>query len=56
MLRDTILGLFQDCEPEVQQILANVITLEWEKLSYKNPQLKNEIRQIIEDAIKEAQS
>ena len=56
MLRDTILALFRDCEPEVQEILASVINLEWEKLSYKNPQLRNEIRQIVEDASKEVQS
>lgn len=53
MLREKILELFRDCEPVVQKIIADVIALEWERLSYKKPQVKEEVRQIIEDAVKE---
>lgn len=54
MLRDEILKRFQECEPVVLRIIQDVIDLEWERLSSKKPQLKNEVRQIIDDAIKEA--
>ena len=55
MLRDEILRRFQECEPVVLRIIQEVIDLEWEKLSFKKPQVKDEVRQIIDDAIKEAE-
>jgi len=49
MLREKILNLFRDYEPEVQEVLAQVIEAEWAKLSYERPRgIIEEIRQIID--------
>lgn len=52
MLKDRIVERFKDCDPVVQQIIADVLALEWKNLSLKKPRVKEEIDQIIEDAIK----
>ena len=49
MLRDKIINLFKECEPEVQEVLADVLAKEWEKLSMLNPRgIKEDIRAIID--------
>ena len=49
MLKDKILELFQDYEPEVQVVIARVMDKEWARLSYQRPRgILEEIRQIIE--------
>ena len=52
MLKEILANQFKSCEPEVQRILLEVIELEWENLSFKNPQLSKDVRQIIEDVEK----
>lgn len=50
MLREKIISLFKECEPEVQEILAEVLAKEWEKLSLDKPKgIKEDIRAIIDD-------
>lgn len=53
MLRERVSQLFADCDPAVQQIIADVLALEWEKLSLTRPRVKEEIDQIIDDVTKE---
>lgn len=50
MLREKILDLFRDCEPDIQGVLADIIEVEWAKLSYDKPRgVIEQIRQIIDD-------
>ena len=52
MLRERILGLFREYDPDVQQVIAKVIEAEWAKLSYERPRgIVEEIRQIIDDTV-----
>ena len=56
MLRDKILDLFRDCEPDVQDVLTNIIDVEWAKLSYDKPRgVTEQIRQIIDDEAKRSE-
>ena len=48
MLRERILDMFRDQDPDVQKVIARVIEEEWARLSYQRPRIKEEIRQIIE--------
>ncbi len=49
MLKDKILELFRDYEPEVQVVIARVLEEEWARLSYERPRgILEEIRQIID--------
>ena len=49
MLREKILDLFQECDPEVRVIIARVLDAEWAKLSYEKPRgIIDEIRQIVD--------
>ena len=49
MLKDKILELFRDYEPEVQSVIARVLEEEWARLSYERPRgILEEIRQIID--------
>ena len=49
MLKDKILELFRDYEPEVQEVIARVLEKEWARLSYERPRgILEEIRQIID--------
>ena len=48
MLRERILDMFRDQDPEVQKVIARVLEEEWARLSYQRPRIMEEIRQIIE--------
>jgi hypothetical protein len=49
MIREKITSLFRECEPEVQEVVAEVLAKEWEKLSMVNPRgIKEDIRAIID--------
>ena len=49
MLREKILDLFQECDPEVKVIIERVLDAEWAKLSYEKPRgIIDEIRQIVD--------
>ena len=53
MLKDRILELFQDYEPEVQVVIARVLDEEWARLSYQRPRgIREEIRQIIDAEVR----
>jgi hypothetical protein len=49
MIREKIISLFRECEPEVQEVVSEVLAKEWEKLSMLNPRgIKEDIRAIID--------
>ena len=53
MLKEKILELFQDYEPEVQEVIARVLEEEWARLSYERPRgILKEIRQIIDAEVR----
>lgn len=53
MLKDKILELFREYEPEVQEVIARVLEEEWARLSYERPRgIREEIRQIIDAEVK----
>ena len=52
MLKDKIIELFRECDPEVQRVIARVVEAEWAKLSYERPRIREEIRHIIDAEVK----
>ena len=53
MLKEKILELFKECEPEVQSVIARVLDEEWALLSYERPRgIMEKIRQIIDAEVK----
>jgi len=49
MLLEKLLNLFQDCEPDVRDVLADVLDKEWSRLSHERPRgIIEDIRQIID--------
>ena len=53
MLKDKILELFQDYEPEVRAVIARVLDEEWARLSYQRPPgILEEIRQIVDAEVR----
>ena len=49
MLKDKILELFRDYEPEVQEVIERVLEEEWARLSYERPRgILEQVRQIID--------
>lgn len=49
MLREKIIDLFSECDPEVRSIIGRVIDAEWAKLSYEKPRgIMDEIRRIVD--------
>ena len=53
MLKDKILELFRDYEPEVQVVIERVLDEEWARLSYQRPRgIREEIRQIIDTEVR----
>ena len=53
MLREKILELFRECEPEVQSVIARVLEEEWALLSHERPRgIMEKIRQIIDAEVK----
>ena len=54
MLKEKILELFRECEPEVQSVIARVLDEEWAHLSYERPRgIMERIRQIIDTEVRE---
>lgn len=53
MLREKILELFRECEPEIQSVIARVLDEEWARLSHERPRgIMERIRQIIDDEVR----
>jgi hypothetical protein len=53
MLREKILQLFREYEPEVQAVIARVLEEEWARLSYEKPRgILEEIRHIIDAEVR----
>ena len=52
MLKDRIVELFRECEPEVQRVIARVVEEEWARLSYERPRIREEIRHIIDAEVR----
>ena len=48
MLRERILDMFREQDPDVRKVIARVLEEEWAHLSYQRPRIMEEIRQIIE--------
>ena len=47
MLKERILELFRDCEPEVREVIGRVLEEEWAHLSLERPRgIREKIRQI----------
>jgi len=42
MLKDRLRELFKECEPEVQRVISEVLTLEQEHISMERPHIKNQ--------------
>lgn len=53
MLKEKILELFREYDPEVQEVITRVLEEEWAHLSLEKPRgIKQKIRQIIDDEAK----
>lgn len=53
MLRDKILDLFREYDPEIQNVIARVLEEEWARLSYERPRgMSEEIKHIIDAEVK----
>ena len=53
MLRDKILELFREYDPEVQAVIARVLDKEWERLSLRSPRgIIQDIREIIDSEVR----
>ena len=53
MLKDKILELFQDYEPEVQVVITRVLDEEWARLSLQRPHgIIEKIRQIVDAEVR----
>ena len=48
MLKKRVMELFKECEPDVQRVISEVLTLEQEHISMERPRVKQPIRQIID--------
>ena len=54
MLREKLLSLFKEYEPEVQSVIAKVLELEWSKISQTKPRVNEEIRDIIDKEVRKS--
>ena len=53
MLRDKILELFREYDPEIQAVIERVLDKEWERLSLRNPRgIIGDIKDIIDAEVK----
>ena len=53
MLKEKILELFREYDPEVQEVITRVLEEEWAHLSLEKPRgIRKKIRQIIDDEVK----
>ena len=48
MLKDRLMELFKEYDPEVQRVISEVLTLEQEHISMERPRVKNLVKQIID--------
>ena len=48
MLKDRLLELFEECEQDVRQVIAEVLTLEQEYITMERPRVKEQIKQSID--------
>jgi len=53
MLKDRLTELFKECEPEVQRVISEVLTLEQEHISMERPHIKNMVKQIIDHVVQD---
>jgi len=53
MLKDRLLELFKKYEQDVQQVVAEVLTLEQEHISMERPRVKEQIKDIIDRVVKD---
>ena len=54
MLREKILELFRECEPEVQSVIERVLDEEWALLRYERPRgIMEKIRHIIDAEVRD---
>ena len=53
MLKDRLMELFREYEQDVQEVIAEVLTLEQEHISMKHPRVKEQIKEIIDRVIKD---
>ena len=53
MLKDRLMELFKEYEPDVQDVIAEVLALEQEHISMERPRVKQPIRQIIDRVVKD---
>ena len=52
MLKNRVMEMFKECEPDVQRVISEVLALEQEHISMERPRVKQAIRQIIDQVIK----
>ena len=53
MLREKVLELFREYDPEVREVIARVLEKEWARLSFERPRgITEEIRHIIDAEVK----
>lgn len=53
MLKDRLMELFKEYEPDVQYVIAEVLALEQEHISMERPRVKQQIRQIIDRVVRD---
>jgi len=53
MLKDRLMELFKEYDPEVQRVISEVLTLEQEHISLERPRVKNLVRQIIDHIVQD---
>lgn len=53
MLKDRLLELFKKYEQDVQQVVAEVLTLEQEHISMERPRVKEQIKKIIDRVVRD---
>ena len=51
-VREILLEFLKDAEPSVRAVLTDVLMLEQRKIDSERPQVKSEIRQIIDDRVR----
>jgi hypothetical protein len=53
MLKDRLMELFKEYDPEVQRVISEVLTLEQEHISMERPRVKNLVKQIIDHVVQD---
>lgn len=52
MIKDRVINLFRDYDEDVRKVIAGVIDLEQERISMDRPHVKDAIKEIIDEAVK----